>query len=368
MIKEERVLNRFLDYVKIDSESYDEKSFGERVVKDLEAIGVECEVDNSGETCGSNFGNIIGRINGSLDKEPILFSCHMDTVVPGKGIKPIVKDGVVYSDGTTILGGDDKGGIASILEALTSLKEENIPHGPVEIVFTIAEEVGMWGSKNLDYSKIKSKIGYVFDTSGDPGSITIKGPAQDKIVINIEGKPAHAGVAPEEGISAIQIASDAIAKMKLLRIDENTTANIGTIKGGVATNVVCPSVTIEAEARSTVIESLDVQTKHMVDTFKEVCESYGGKISIDVSRLYGEFVVSENDKVVLNAKKAFEKMGINPTTTQTGGGSDTNIFNGNGIKAVNLSSGERKPHTKEEFMKVCDLVKVAEVVKNLIIL
>lgn len=368
MINEKRVVDRFLEYVKIDSESFSEKAFGERVKKDLEDLGAKVYVDNSGEKCGSDYGNVIAYISGEVDKDPILFSCHMDTVKPGKGVKPVIKDGVIYSDGTTILGGDDKGGIASILEALTSLKEENISHGPIEIVFTIAEETGMWGAKGLDYSKLKSEIAYVFDTSGAPGSITIKGPAQDKILVNIEGRPAHAGVSPEEGISAISIASHAITNMKLLRIDENTTANIGTITGGIATNVVCPRVTIEAEARSTVIESLDIQTKHMIEKFKESAEKFGGKVEIEVSRLYPEFVVSEEDEVVKRAKKAFNELGIESTTTQTGGGSDTNIFNGNGIKAVNLSSGERKPHTKEEFMKIEDLVKVADVVKKLILI
>ncbi|MGL5152512.1 MAG: M20/M25/M40 family metallo-hydrolase [Clostridium sp.] len=367
MINEERVVKRFIEYVKIDSESYDEKAFGERLVKDFSSLGIEAKVDDSGKKFGSNFGNIIVKINGDLNKEPILFSCHMDTVKPGKGVNPIIKDGIIYSDGTTILGGDDKGGIAAIIEALTSIKEEKISHGPIEIVFTIAEEVGMFGAKELDYKNIKSKIGYVFDTSGDPGSITIKGPAQDKIIVEIIGKPAHAGVCPEDGISAIQIASDAISKMKLLRVDENTTANIGTISGGVATNVVCPQVKIEAEARSTVIESLDIQTKHMVDTFKEVCEAYGGEIKVDVSRLYGEFVVDEGHEVVERAKKVFRKMGITPSTTQTGGGSDTNIFNGHGIKVVNLASGETKPHTKEESIKICDLVTIAQVVKKLIL-
>lgn len=368
MIKEERVVERFLDYVKIDSESFSEKLFGERVKKDLEALGAEVYVDKVGEGCGSDYGNVIAFIKGDLDRDPILFSCHMDTVKPGRGIKPIIKDRIIYSDGTTILGGDDKGGIASIIEALTDLKESGVSHGPIEIVFTIAEEAGMWGAKGLDYSKLKSKIAYVFDASGDPGSITIKGPAQDKIVINIEGKPAHAGVAPEEGISAIGIAVDAMSKMKLLRIDENTTANIGSIHGGIATNVVCPKVTIEAEARSTVIESLDKQTKHMVDLFNEATKNHGGKIEVEVSRLYPEFVVLEDDEVVKRAKRAFNELGINAKTTQTGGGSDTNIFNGNGIKAVNLSSGEGKPHTKEEFMKIDDLVKIAEVVKKIVLI
>lgn len=355
MINKDRVLKRFLEYIQIDSESYSEGEFARRLEKDLCEIGLKVEFDNAGETVGSNVGNLIARLDGTIEGEPILFSGHMDTVTPGKGIKPIIKDGVVYSDGTTILGGDDKAGIAAIIEALLVIKENNIDHPTIEVVFTIAEEVGIFGAKNLDYSKVVSRKAYVFDTSGDIGSIVIKGPAQDKLLIKIQGKPAHAGVCPEEGISAIQIASEAIANMKLLRVDENTTANIGKIVGGIATNIVCPVVAIEAETRSTVIESLEAQTKHMVETFENVAKKYGGKAEIEVIRVFGQFVIDEEDEIVKEAKAAMKRIGIEARTESTGGGSDTNIFNGHGIKTVNLSSGERKPHTLEEHYHIEDL-------------
>ncbi|MPQ45100.1 M20/M25/M40 family metallo-hydrolase [Clostridium tarantellae] len=366
MINKDRIVERFLEYVKINSESYNEGTFAERLVKELEGLGLQVEVDKAGEKVGSNTGNIIARLDGNLDIEPVLFSCHMDTVTPGKNISPIIKDGVIYSDGTTILGGDDKGGITAIIEALNVIKENNLEHGNIEIVFTIAEEVGLCGSKNLDYSKFQAKKAFVLDSGGDIGTIVIKGPAQDKIMVKIKGKPAHAGVCPEEGISAIEIASDAISNMNLLRIDENTTANIGTIKGGVATNVVCPEVLIEAEARSTVEESLDKQTKHMVHTFRKSVEKFNGDVDISVNRLYGAFSVDENDEIVKLAKKAFEKLQIDSKITSTGGGSDTNILNGNGIKAVNLSCGERKPHTLEESIKIEDLCILSNFILELI--
>ena len=366
MINKERVLKRFLEYVQINSESYSEGEFANVLSQELREIGLDVEIDNAGEIVGCNTGNIIARLQGNVDGEAILFSCHMDTVAPGKNIKPIVKNGIVYSDGTTILGGDDKGGIASIVEALTVIKEKNIKHPTIELVFTIAEEVGLYGSKNIDYSKLTAKKGYIFDTSGDPGVIITKGPAQDKILVKITGKPAHAGVAPENGISAIQIASDAINNMKLLRIDENTTANIGKILGGTAVNIVCPEVIIEAEARSTIEECLDAQTKHMIEEFKKSTSKFGGSIEISTDRLYGPFVVDENDEVVKQAKRAFKSLGINATTKSSGGGSDTNIFNCNGIKAVNLASGERNPHTLEESMNIEDLYTVSKVVLALI--
>lgn len=366
MINEERVLKRFLEYVQIDSESYNEGDFAKALSQDLMNIGLEVEIDNAGEVVGSNTGNIIARLKGNAEGEAILFSCHMDTVAPGKGIKPVIKDGVVYSDGTTILGGDDKGGIASIVEALTVIKENNIKHPTIELVFTIAEEVGLYGSKNVDYSKLTAKKGYIFDTSGDPGIIVTKGPAQDKLSVKITGKPAHAGVAPENGISAIQIAAEAINNMKLLRIDENTTANIGKFSGGTAVNIVCPEVIIEAEARSTVVESLDEQTKHMVEEFEKAAAKFGGSVEINVGRLYGPFVIDENDEIVQQAKRAFKSLGIEAETKSSGGGSDTNIFNCNGIKAVNLASGERNPHTLQESVKIEDLYTVSKVVLALI--
>lgn len=366
MINKERVLERFLQYIQIDSESYNEGEFAKRLHKDLEKLGFEVEFDNAGEIVGSNTGNIIVRLKGNIEGESIMLCGHMDTVTPGKGIKPVIKDGIVYSDGTTILGGDNKGGVASIIEALTVIREEEINHPDIEVVFTIAEEAGIYGAKNLDYSKIKSKKAYIFDSSGDIGTIIVKGPAQDKLLIRIIGKPAHAGVSPESGISAIQIAAEAISNMKLLRIDENTTANIGKISGGVATNIVCPEVIVEAETRSTDINSLENQTAHMIETFKKYAEKFGGKVEMEVNRVFGQFVIDENDEIVNKAKRAMKAIGIEGKTASSGGGSDTNILNGNGIKAVNLSSGERKPHTLEEHMIIDDLEKLSKLILELV--
>ena len=366
MINKERVLQRFLEYVQIDSESTQEKAFAERLICDLEQLGLQVRQDNANELIDGSTGNVIAVLEGNKDSEPVLFSCHMDTVRPGKNIKPIVEDGIIKTDGTTILGGDDKAGIAAVIEAITSIVEDEEDHPTVEIVFSIAEEIGLYGAKALDETKIKSKRAYVLDSGGEVGGIVIKGPAQDKILVEINGKPAHAGVCPEEGVSAIEIASKAISKMKLLRIDENTTANIGKINGGIATNVVCPKVIIEAEARSTVIESLDKQTAHMVETFEKAAKDLGGEVNIKVDRLYGEFVVDENDEIVQIVKNASNNLGYKAYTTSTGGGSDTNVLNGKGIKAVNLAIGERKPHTLEETYCVDDLVKVSSLVKEII--
>lgn len=366
MVNEKRIVDSFMTYVQIDSPTKSELEFSLFIKKELETLGYEVIIDKAGEKCGSNTGNVIAKLKGNIDKEPVLFSCHMDTVSPSIGIKPIIKDGTIYSDGTTILGGDNKAGIAAIIEASKVIKENNLDHGPIEVVFSIYEEGGLHGAKNLDYSQFSSKKAFVLDSGGDPGQIIIQGPAQDKIDVKIIGKPAHAGVAPEEGISAVMVASDAISNMKLLRIDEETTANVGTIEGGGATNIVTPEVIVRAEARSLSNEKLDNQTQHMVDCFKASVEKFGADIEVDVERMYGAFKIDASDDIVDQVKKACESIGLKPFTDATGGGSDTNIINANGIKAVNLGIGERKPHTLEEHLHIVDLVNSARLVLAII--
>jgi tripeptide aminopeptidase len=232
MVNRERVVEEFLELVQISSHSGKEGTIARVLTKKLEALGLEVYTDDAGKRTGGETGNIIAKLKGTTGGAAILFCCHMDTVTPGKGVKPVIKDGIIYSDGTTILGGDNKGGIAAVLEGIRSLKEGNTPHGDVEVVFSIWEEGGLLGAKNLDYGKLKAKYGFVLDSGGSPGEIITVGPSQDQIKAKIHGRSAHAGVAPEEGISAIMIAARAIDNMKLLRIDEETTANIGVIRGG----------------------------------------------------------------------------------------------------------------------------------------
>lgn len=366
MINEKRIVDAFMEYVQIDSPTKSELEFSLFIKKELEALGYDVFIDKAGEKCGSNTGNVIAKLKGNLEKEPILFSCHMDTVSPSIGIKPVIKDGTIYSDGTTILGGDNKAGIAAILEASKVIKENKLDHGPIEVVFSIYEEGGLHGAKNLDYSQFQAKHAVVLDSGGDPGQIIIQGPAQDKIDVTIIGRPAHAGVAPEEGISAIMVASDAISDMNLLRIDEETTANIGAIEGGGATNIVTPQVTVRAEARSLSDDKLSQQSQHMVDCFKASAKKFGADIQAEVERMYGAFKVEASDELVLDIMKACESIGLKPFTDSTGGGSDTNILNANGIKAVNLGIGERKPHTLEEHLHIVDLVNSARLVLAII--
>lgn len=365
MINEDRLIERFLKYVQIDSPTKEELEFAKHIKGELEKLGLEVYMDDAGESVGSNAGNVIGRLKGNPDGTPILFSCHMDTVSPSRGIKPQIKDGVISSDGTTILGADDKAGIAAVVEAIETIKENNIDHGDIEVVFSIFEEGGLYGAKGLDYSKINAKKAFVMDSGGAPGTIIYKGPAQNKINIKFIGKEAHAGVAPESGISAIVMAAEAISNMKLLRIDEETTANIGIISGGTATNVVTPEVVLEAEARSLDNNKLKVQTDHMIDCCNKAAEKYKGKVEINVDHTYDAFEVSLDHDLVRDVKNANEILGFKTITVTSGGGSDTNIFNSKGITAINLAIGEMAPHTLEEHIHIEDLVNSSKLALEL---
>lgn len=355
-----------MEYVKISSHSKKEKKFADFIRRELEDLGLEVYIDGAGEEIGGSTGNIIARLEGNKNKDPILFSCHLDTVMPGEGIKPLEKEGKIVSDGTTILGADDKAGIAAVIEALKVIQENNIEHGLIEVVFSICEEIGLVGARNLEYDKIQSKRAFVLDSGGKPGKIIAQGPAQDNIYVKVLGKEAHAGVSPERGISAIQVAAHAISKMKLLRIDQETTANIGVIQGGEAPNIVTPEVTIKAEARSQDEKKLDKQTKHMLQCFEDVAQEFGAKVEIQTEREYKAFRVEEREEILNIVQKACENIGVHPHTEKTGGGSDTNIYNEHGIKAVNLATGEGNPHTKEEYVEIKDLVTTAGMVVEII--
>src|ERR687884_723910 len=319
MINQERIKNLLLELVQIDSVSRKERDVAERIKKYCEEMGAQVEIDDAGAKVGGNSGNVIARFPGTLPTaEPIMMSAHMDTVVPGEGVKPIVEGDIIRSDGTTVLGGDDKSGCAVIIETIRCLQEQSIPHAPIEAVFSICEEVGLLGAKHVDVSKLRAKYGLVFD-SDDPGFLFTKGPSANHMEFKIYGLEAHAGVAPEEGISAIKIAAEAIAAMKLGRIDEETTANIGVIRGGEATNTITNLVTLKGEARSLNEEKLKAQCDHMVKCFEDAAAKY--EVTVDgkttkawveskVEPEYYAMNVSDDSRVVQLVKQAAAQMGL----------------------------------------------------------
>lgn len=369
MINQERLVNEFLELVRIDSPSKKEGTVAAVLIRKLKELGMEVIIDEeSAKLAGCETGNLYGYLKGDKKGIPaLLFSAHMDTVMPGEQINPSIKDGVISSDGTTILGSDDKSGITAILEAIRHIQEDGYPHGAIEVLFTIGEEIGLLGSKNLNYKLLKAKTGFVLDSGGQPGTIINQGPAQDQITAIIHGRAAHAGFNPEEGISAIQAAAKAIDRMKLLRIDEETTANIGVISGGTATNIVSDYVEIKGEARSLSAEKLNKQSSHMADCLKDACIETGARLELSITRAYTAFHVPEDDDVIELAKSAAKEAQLQVVIESTGGGSDVNIFNTRGIKTINLGTGMSKVHTKEEYIKTDDLVDMTKFVAAIIL-
>ncbi|MDN7240526.1 M20/M25/M40 family metallo-hydrolase [Planococcus sp. N028] len=363
----ERLLNEFLELVQIDSETKNEGEIAGYLKNKLESIGFHVAEDDSSSRSGHGANNIVATLRGAASNVPaIYFTVHMDTVVPGVGVKPQIRDGYVYSDGTTILGADDKAGIAALIEMIRTIQELQIEHGDIQFVITAGEESGLAGAKEFDPSLLFADYGYAVDSDGKVGGIVTSAPYQAKLWTTIYGKTAHAGVAPEKGISAITIAAKAIAKMSLGRIDAETTANIGRFEGGQATNIVCDEVSILAEARSIKEDKLASQTTHMEMVFQDVAVSLGGSAKTEVKLMYPGFHFDDTERAVQVAQKAAANIGRPSPVLTSGGGSDANIFNGFGIPTVNLCVGYEEIHTKNERMPIEELEKLAELLVEVV--
>lgn len=367
MVDSQRLLRGFLELVQIDSETKHERNICDTLKQKLSDLGLDVVEDDSAARTGHEAGNIIATLKGTRSNVPmIFFTSHMDTVSPGKAIQPSIKDGYIVSDGTTILGSDDKAGLAALLEALHVLKENYIDHGDIQFVITVGEESSLTGSRAIEQTYIKADYGFALDSNGPVGDIIVAAPTQAKVKVTITGKSAHAGVNPEDGISAIQVASQAIANTPLGRIDSETTANIGQFFGGGATNVVCDRVEILAEARSLRKEKLEKQLHAMETAFKTAAADNGATADVEVQVMYPSYRFSEEDIVVQHAKRAIKKVGRTSRLITSGGGSDANVFSGLGIPTVNLAIGYENIHTTEERIPVQELVKTAELVVALI--
>ncbi|KGK90857.1 peptidase M20 [Desulfosporosinus sp. HMP52] len=367
MVNRERLLAEFFELIKIDSPTKNERQIADILKSRLVGLGMEVTEDEAGQKAGGNCGNVFAYLKGNLPKAPvILLSAHMDTVDPCLNIEPIMKDGIISSAGATILGADDKSGIAPILEVLRTIQEQNIPHGDIQVIFSVAEEGGLNGVKHLDRTLLKADLGFVMDCVGGPGEIILAAPGQDRINVVIKGRAAHAGFAPEEGVSSIVVAAKAIASMTTGRIDEETTANIGTIEGGRATNIVPDEVVIACEARSRDLTKLEIQTNRMCNAFQRCAEEMGAAAEIEVIRLYEPFTLTEESQVVVIASQATKSAGLKVVTGVTGGGSDANYYNRYGVPCAVLGTGMQKPHTTEESIKEEDLYRTADLLIEII--
>lgn len=367
MIDKDRLLKSFIELARVTAPSGREGAMGKTLIRRLKNLGLDVSVDDSADKTGGEQGNIVARLDPSEGREDwIALTAHMDTVPLSHPTRPIVRNGVVYSDGTTVLGADDRAGIASILEAIEVLKKDGSDHPGIEVIFTVSEEVGLLGSKALDLSKLKSSMAFVFDSSTEPGSIITTAPFATSITWTVIGLAAHAGVAPEKGINAIQAASRGIASLRIGRIDEETTANVGTIKGGHAINVVCDRVEIKAEARSLKEDKLKRQILEMRTTMKRAIAEYGATLEEKVAEKYPGYFLTADAPVVVKAVEAVKAAQLIPKITSTGGGSDANVLNYGGLPSVNLGLGYQRAHTNEESLERSKLEAMAKVALEIV--
>ncbi|HEY3367093.1 MAG TPA: M20/M25/M40 family metallo-hydrolase [Symbiobacteriaceae bacterium] len=360
LVNRDRLTALLMDLCATDSGSRQERQLADKLTGLLIDLGFEVGEDDAGSEVGGNAGNLIARLEGSSQDEPILFSCHMDRVTPGFGVKPSIAGEYIVSDGTTILGADDAAGLAAVLEVVRVLQERQIDHPTIELAWTICEEVGLLGARHLDLTEFESRLGFALDSSGKVGEIVVRAPSQAKLAATFHGRAAHAGVAPEKGVSAIQMAGAAISRMKLLRIDDETTANIGSIEAAGPTNIVPDTCKLVAEARSLDQGKLEAQIAHMTAAMESAARELGGAVTVEVQRSYTAFHLSEDAAPVKRAARAAELIGATPKVTSTGGGSDANIFNGSGIPVAVLGVGYEEIHSTRERMPIDQLVLLAE--------
>jgi len=374
MVNSERITAEFMRQAAISSPSLQEAEMARYLEARFRELGAEVVYDGAAGKVGGAVGNLIARFHGTKPGEPFMFSVHMDTVVPCDNIEPVLVDGVVRTAGETILGADDKAGIAELIEAIEVVREQGIAHVPLEVVVTVGEEIGLVGAKALDYSLVQARRGIALDTPG-VGWVVRRAPGANRMTFEVFGQASHAGVAPEKGLSAIEVAARAVAKMRLGRIDFETTANIGTVQGGLATNIVAEKVTLTGEARSHDADKLASQTEHMIGCFEAAADELLREIDGEVVRAvvrsavrpdFPRMAVPEDAAIVSLVQRAAAALGSEMKDRLGGGGSDANIFNANGIEMVIVGTGMQNVHSTDEEVAVADLVRVAELLVEVI--
>ena len=361
------LLTLFCDLCRIPSPPGKERPVADYVLAYLRELGLDPIEDDTGPRVPSDSGNIVCRLpRAEPGGTPIFLCAHMDTVPPQGPIEPVLEDGVVRNSTATILGADDKSALAVMLEAARRIVEEKLPHPGVELVFTAFEEVGLQGAKQLDLSGLEAKVGFVYDQAAPIGEVILGAPYHRELVATFIGHAAHSGISPEEGRSAIVAASRAVADFRLGRIDEETTANVGIIDGGVARNIVPLRCELEAEVRSQDEKKQLALIEEMLETIAFAAEQSECRAETKLIEIYRGYRFKPDDLPVALARKALESCGIEPVLTFTGGGADANVFNAGGLACVNLSNGMRHIHSPEEEIAVDDLTRMVDVTLALV--
>jgi len=351
----------------IPSPSRDEGRVAELVRSELRALGADVHEDGAAATLPAGCGNIVGRFPPTAEGGvPIMFGTHLDTVPVSGPIEVELVDGHLTNRNEAILGGDNKSAVAVVLQAMRRVVEEGRPHAGVELVFTPCEEIGLRGAQLFDPSPLHARFGFVYDHTGPVGDIVSSAPSLHRIDATFVGRPAHAGITPETGRSAVLAAARAIARMPLGRIDPETTANIGTIDGGTATNVIAERCSITAEARSRDERSLSMQLTAMLDAMTWAASECEVDLETRVEKEFVAYRVGEGDPQVAMAISVLAALGHTPRLVPSGGGSDVNAFIRNGFPAVNLCNGMIDVHTPDERIAVASLEQMLDVTFGLI--
>ena len=376
MINKNRLVDQFKRMVEFDSETYHEREIADYLKEELKTLGFAVVEDEAGIRLkerikdygdGIPTGNIYGFLKGRHESEPILLSAHMDTVRPGLS-KHAVEDkkGVITSQGDTVLGADDISGVVAILEAVRAIKEDGVAYPDIEVLFPVAEENYGKGSQIADYSKIHSKKAYVFDLSGEIGTAAISAPTLLSFELKVIGKNAHAGFCPQLGINAIEIAASAIAQLKQGWVDEETTVNIGTIRGGKQSNIVSDECVVVGEIRSLKDSRAINEWEKLKEIFEKTAACKGGSVEIQFEKQIEAYEIEEEEEVAKRFKRVCERIGVKAVTQKTLGGSDNNHFVSNGIRGIVVACGMNEVHTKHEYTTIDQLEKSAILAYGLI--
>ena len=359
------LLELFLRLAAVPSPSGSERAVADLVTAELTAAGLEVVEDDAAAAVGGECGNLVVDVRGRGEGTPILIAAHLDTVAVSGEIVPVVEGGVVRSAGETILGADDKAAVAALVLTLCELARRP-PACGVEAVFTVAEEVGLRGAAALDVGRFRARAGFVFDTAGPVGEVVVRAPVQKTVAAVFRGVAAHAGIAPEKGRSAVLAAARAVAAMDLGRLDDETTANVGRIEGGVATNIVPDRCELVAEVRGHDAARVAESVAAMIEALQTGAALSGVDVEVSVGEAFAAFALSETDLPVRIAGAALRAAGIDPRPAGGGGGSDANVFNARGLPSVNLSVGMEDVHSPAESMPVARLHEARRVMRALV--
>lgn len=366
-VDQERLIQLFLQLVEIDGVSLNERRVANAIKERLAHAGISFFEDGVAAKINGNCGNLlIQNFNDSATDDSILLLAHLDTVQSTANLKAIVDDDVIRSDGNTILGGDDRTGVAIILYVMEEIASRKLKHRNFEVVFSVAEELGMLGTLALDFSKLHSRSGYIFDCSREAGCYVATTPTALDFQIDFYGKSAHSGVAPEKGINALSMAVELTGKIPVGRVDEQTVANVGTISGGSAINVVPDHVKITGEIRSFNHQKIDSICENIKKDAATISAKYGGKIDVEFTTGFKGFQLNNNQHIVKSLEENMNAMRIKPEPLKYYGGSDANVLNANGINAVNIGVGVNNPHSHNEFVVIDDFVKAAQLLMRLL--